>query len=66
MINRQSFLWWREASEARNILVPEFATKAEIKENEEGYYLIVWWHSGAIADLTTNEYLQAQQGVVTC
>lgn len=65
MNNRQSFIWWSEAAEARKLLVPQYATKVTIHDDEAGYYLNVWWKSGAIAHLTCNEYLQSQ-GAVTC
>ena len=60
MNNRESFLWWGEARRARDMLVPEHATKAEIKRDEEGYWLNVWWKCGEIAPLTYNEHRQAQ------
>lgn len=60
MINRESFFWWGEARLARDLLVPEHATKAEIKEDEEGYWLNVWWKCGIIAPLTVQEHRQAQ------
>lgn len=60
MENREEFLWWGEANRMRDRLVPEFATKAEIKKDDEGYWLNVWWKCGIIAPLTVQESLQAQ------
>ncbi len=60
MTNRESFMWWQEASRMRNVLVPEYATKAEIMKDESGYWLNVWWKCGVIAPLTVQESLQAQ------
>lgn len=61
--NRQTFLWWTEATTARSIIVPTYASKAEIHKNEEGYWLNVWWSCGVIAPLTIQEYAQALEGV---
>lgn len=60
MNNLESFIWRGDARRARDMLVPEYASKAEIHINEEGYWLNVWWKSGIIAPLTCNEYLQVQ------
>jgi hypothetical protein len=64
MNNKESFIWWSEARRARDLLVPTYATKAEIKKDDEGYWLNVWWKCGIIAPLTYNEHLQAQEGEI--
>ena len=61
MENREAFIWWREARSMRDRLVPEYATKVEIKKDETGYWLNVWWKCGIIAPLTTNEAIQAEE-----
>ena len=60
MENRESFIWWGEARRMRDLLIPEHATKAEIKRDDKGYWLNVWWKCGIIAPLTVQESLQAQ------
>lgn len=59
MNNRQNFNFWTEASHVSDLLVPEYATKAEIHKNDSGYWLNVWWKCGIIAPLTTTETEQA-------
>ena len=59
MKNRKSFIWWGEARIMRDVIVPEYATKAEIKKDDEGFWLNVWWKSGIIAPLTVQEESQA-------
>lgn len=62
MTNRQSFHFWSEASRVRDLLVPQFASKAVIHKDSEGYWLNVWWSCGVIAPLTVQEHLQAHKG----
>ncbi|AHX01028.1 hypothetical protein HL13_gp68 [Dinoroseobacter phage DFL12phi1] len=61
--NRETFLWWSEANQARHLVVPAFASKAEIMKDDEGYWLNVWWSCGVIAPLTVQEHIQASKGV---
>lgn len=64
--NRETFLWWSEANAARHLIVPEYASKAEIHKDGEGYWLNVWWSCGVIAPLTVQEHIQASEGEVSC
>lgn len=57
--NRQNFLFRRDAQGFTKYLVPAHASRAEVKRDQEGYWLNVWWHCGIIAPLTTNETAQA-------
>ena len=62
MNNRENFLWWGQADSYRKLLVPYYATKTEIKQDDQGYWLNVWWKSGVIAPLTIQESIQALEG----
>ena len=59
ILNRQNFLFLKDAQRIRNILIPAFAGRAEIHKDEQGYWINVWWHCGIIAPLTIQETLQA-------
>lgn len=56
--NRKTFLWWSEANAARHLVVPEYASKAEIMKDDEVYWLNVWWNYGVITPLTVQEHIQ--------
>lgn len=59
MLNRQDFLFKREAEGAIKYLVPQYASKAEAKRDEKGWWLNVWWHCGEVSPLTVQEMSQA-------
>lgn len=59
ILNRQNFLFLKDAEQIVNILIPVFADRAEIHKDEQGYWINVWWHCDIIAPLTIQETLQA-------
>lgn len=56
---RQYFILYKDAQQLVSILVPQYATSADIKSNENGYWLNVSWNCGVLAALTTHETDQA-------
>ena len=63
MHNRQNFLFKHEAERvAKRLLAFAYATKTSVRKDDRGYWLNVWWKSGAIAPLTINELSQAYGG----
>lgn len=60
--NTEFFLFASEASLAKKILVPTYATRAEIrKDPEQGFWINVWWNCGEISPLTSREMEQANE-----
>ena len=59
MINRENFLFHRDAALMITVLVPQFATATSIKKDAGDYWLNVHWNCGIVAPLTTNETEQA-------
>lgn len=64
-INCQFFLFRKDAEGFKRYLIPAHASRCEVKQNESGYWLNVWWHCGVIAPLTTQETAQAL-GEIPC
>jgi hypothetical protein len=57
--NRQNFLWRYQAGGHIKYLVTAYASRCEVKKDEQGYWLNVWWHCGVVAPLTIQEYHQS-------
>ena len=57
--NRKSYLFLKEAKDLEKYLVPDHASRVEIKKDKEGYWINVWWHCGVVAPLTIQEEAQA-------
>lgn len=65
MLNRENFLFKQDAEITVKILVPRYATRAEIKKDSQGYWINVWWNCDIIAPLTCQEMAQAL-GEIKC
>lgn len=59
MINRENFLFERDAALIINVLVPKYAKTVSIRKDADGYWLNVHWNCGIVAPLTINETEQA-------
>lgn len=59
MNNRKFYLFKYNAKAMIKFLVPTHASRCEIKKDEKGYWINVWWHCGIIAPLTHQEEAQA-------
>lgn len=59
MMNRQDFLFERDACLIIPYLIPKYATTVSVHKDAGGYWLNVQWKSGALAPLTIQETLQA-------
>lgn len=58
-MNRQNFLFERDAFLFISHLVPRFAHAASVHKDAGGYWLNVSWNCGVIAPLTIQETHQA-------
>lgn len=60
MSNTAYYLFRKDAALTTHLLVPEHASRAEIHESDNGWWINVFWNCGEVAPLTYNEELQAK------